>query len=299
MADAPRPTEYGVAVAVDWSSSSTAALRWAGAEAALHGCTLTLVHVVVPVVFDTRDPRLRTRIERWLEHRGRSLLTDARKSVEAAGDVPADQVRTELLFDAPVKRLVELSQKASMLVVGSRFHGSLGGRRLGSVSAGVACRAHCPVVVVHDFEQYRFELPVLVGVDGSPASERAVAVAFDEASRRRVGVIAVHAWSDVGVFPLLGMDWQEHRQEADEVLAERLAGWQEQYPDVAIERHLYCDVPAHHLQRESRRAGLVVLGSHGRGQAATLVLGSVATAVAESVDTPVMIVRGEPDSRRT
>ena len=40
--------------------------------------------------------------------------------------------------------------------------------------------------------------PCLVGIDGSPASELATAIAFDEASLRGVELRALHAWSDIG-----------------------------------------------------------------------------------------------------
>ncbi len=48
--------------------------------------------------------------------------------------------------------------------------------------------------------------------------------------------MALHVWSDVGVFPILGMDWRDRENQGQEILAERLAGWQEQYPDVHVER---------------------------------------------------------------
>ena len=43
------------------------------------------------------------------------------------------------------------------------------------------------------------QAPVLVGIDGSPVSELATAIAFDEASRRHVELIALHAWIDTSV----------------------------------------------------------------------------------------------------
>lgn len=109
------------------------------------------------------------------------------------------------------------------------------------------------------------DAPVLVGIDGSPASEAATALAFDEASRRRVDLVALHAWTDLGMFPVLGMDWREREKREAEVLAERLAGWQEQYPDVRVHRSLVCDKPARWLLEHSEQAQLVVVGSHGRG----------------------------------
>ena len=182
------------------------------------------------------------------------------------------------------------------LVVGSRGLDAFGRQMLGSVSSGLPHHAHCPVAIIHDphaaQREIRDDAPVLVGIDGSPASEAATALAFDEASRRRVPLVALHAWSDVGVFPILGMDWRVYRDEGDEVLGQRLAGWQESYPDVQVHRRLVCEVPARRLVDESRSAQLVVLGSRGRGGFDGLHLGSVSSADARSARVPVIAVRG-------
>jgi len=124
---------------------------------------------------------------------------------------------------------------------------------------------------------------------GSPASEAATALAFDEASRRGVGLVALHAWSDVGVFPVLGVDWRKDRDEGAEVLAERLAGWHERYPEVRVQSRLVCDVPDRWLIEESKNAQLVVLGSRRRGGPPEKHLGSVSHAVARAARVPVIV----------
>ena len=65
-------------------------------------------------------------------------------------------------------------------------------------------------------------------------------------------LVALHAWSDVGVFPILGMDWRDCEAEGQEILAERLAGWREQYPDVCVKQVIVCDKPSRWLLRGSR-----------------------------------------------
>ncbi len=286
--------DLGIVVGTDGSAFADAAVRWAAREAAMRDLPVTLAHVIPPLIEAPHDGRLRSRIIRWQMYRGHQILGDARRLAAETAGTDRPKVREELLFDAVVPSLVQLSKDATMLVVGSRGAGVFGSRRLGSVSAGLCRHALCPTAVIHEREDAieDTKLPVLVGIDGSPASETATALAFDEASRRGVGLTALHAWSDVGVFPLLGMDWHTYRDEGAETLGERLAGWQERYPDVAVERRLVCDRPAHWLLDEASRAQLVVVGSHGRGGFAGMLLGSVSTAVAEAAEVSVIVARG-------
>jgi len=180
-----------------------------------------------------------------------------------------------------------------MVVVGSRGMGAFGRAVLGSVSRGLVHHAHCPVAVVHADEAQAPDTtsPILLGIDGSPASEEAIALAFDEASRRGVDLVALHAWSDVGVFPIIGMDWRQYEDEGHELLGERLAGWREQYPDVSVQRRIVCDKPARWLIDESQQAQLVVVGCRGRGGFTGMLLGSVSSAVAQGAKAPVIVVR--------
>ena len=285
---------YGVVVAVDGSTESDAATRWAGREAEMRGSPITLMHVVVPVVVSWPVGSLQGSFSRWQEDNARDVIGQAQRVLLSEFDVselPA--VHTEVRHGNDVTELTDASGKAQMIVVGSRGMGAIGGALLGSVSSGLMHHARCPVAVVHNDEAHAADSisPVVVGIDGSPASEAAIALAFDEASRRGVDLVALHAWSDVGVLPALGMDWKEYEDQGHEVLGERLAGWHEQYPDVQIEKRIVCDQPARWLIDESQRAQLVVVGSHGRGGFKGMLLGSVSRAVAQHADSPVLVVR--------
>ena len=122
------------------------------------------------------------------------------------------------------------------------------------------------------------------------ASESATAIAFDEASRRGVNLLAIHTWMNNGDFSV-DVPREELAQQADEELAERLAGWCERYPDVTVRRIVGQDSPAHHLVEQSRHAQLLVVGSHGRGGFAGLLLGSVSWTVAQAARIPVIVAR--------
>ncbi len=138
------------------------------------------------------------------------------------------------------------------------------------------------------------QAPVVVGVDGTPASELATEIAFDEASRRGVELVALHAWSDMGPldFPSINwapIEWRNIKDQEEEALAERLCGWHDRYPDVVVHKVVVCDQPAPRLLEQAQKAQLVVVGSHGRGGFAGILLGSVSTAVANCAQIPVII----------
>jgi nucleotide-binding universal stress UspA family protein len=293
-------TRTGILVGVDGSAESDAAIRWATHEAVMRRAPMTLAHVVAPLIGSWPMGTMYANVTEWQQDNARHVLEQALKTVRAG--VPESQlpdVYTETLNSSVVPTLVHASENKQMVVIGSRGTGALGRLLLGSVSTGLVHHASCPVAVIRpEPAPSDSDAPVLLGIDGSPASEAATALAFDEASRRGVGLVALHAWSDVAVFPMLGMDWHEYESHGHEILGERLAGWQEEYPDVHVQRRLVCDQPARWLIRESQHAQLVIVGSRGRGGFASTWLGSVSSAVAQSADIPVLVVRETtPESR--
>ncbi|BBZ45379.1 universal stress protein [Mycobacterium parmense] len=281
-------------VCVDGSAASDAAVAWGAQEAVMRGLPVTLMHAVAPVVVGWPVGQLYAQMPEWQRDEARQVMDRARKALSAGlGDAEPPDVRTEVVYSGIVPAFVEASRHARMIVAGSQGLGAVGRALLGSVTTGLVHYARCPVAVIHSDEDQTGDpaAPVLVGIDGSPASEAATALAFDEASRRGVGLVAVHVWSDVGVFPILGMDWRDREAEGHEILAERLAGWQEHYPDVRVERKLFCDRPSHWLLQEAERSRLVVVGSRGRGGFPGMLLGSVSSTVAQSAKVPVIVVR--------
>lgn len=284
----------GILVCVDGSAASDAAVAWAAREATMRGLPITLMHAVPPVVVGWPAGKLYADIPEWQREIAEQVIDQARLVVAvnvAGADRP--EMRTEIIYSSVLPTLIDTSRDAWMIVVGRQGLGALGRLLLGSVTAGLLQHAHCPVAVIHTEEGAAptSDAPVLVGTDGSPASEDAVALAFDEASRRGVDLVALHAWSDVGVFPMLGMDWRDSEAKGHELLAERLAGWQEQHPDVRVKRLIVCDRPSRWLLEEAQRAQLVVVGSHGRGGFAGMLLGSVSSHVAQSAMVPVIVAR--------
>ncbi len=295
-----QPPRRAILVGVDGSAAALGAVRWAAHDAALRNVPLTLVHVVnAPVPGWSQFPAP-AGFRQWQEKRAREFIKSAIKvAEESTGERGPVQIDSKVFYSATVPTLVGLSKEAEMVVVGYRGHGGVLARNfLGSVSSGLVYHAHCPVAVIHDEEPLFSNVaraPVLVGIDGSPASEAATAIAFDEASRRGVGLMALHAWTDLRVsdfkefFP--NFNWDAQLSHEEEMLAERLAGWQERYPDVEILRKIEIGEPARPLIEASERAQLIVVGSHGRGGFAGMLLGSVGAAVVNRARIPVIVAR--------
>ncbi|WP_407687086.1 universal stress protein [Mycobacterium sp. HUMS_1102779] len=294
----------GIVVGVDGSPDGNAAMQWAVHEATMRNVALTLVHAAARLpagspVLEWSGESLPAEVVQQLDANARQVLADAAKLVDDMTRERRLRVNSELSAAGPVASLVELSTKADMVVVGRSGHGALERALLGSVSTGLVHHAHCPVAVIHSGFSPPPQGCVLVGIDGSPASELATAIAFDEASWRGVDLVALHAWTDAEVPDLPSREWAgttrtswtRLRSAAEETLVERLVGWRERYPDVTVHRVVVTNRPAQHLIERSASAQLVVVGSHGRGGFAGMLLGSVGTAVVQAVRAPVIVAR--------
>ena len=129
---------------------------------------------------------------------------------------------------------------------------------------------------------------IVVGIDGSENSVRALEWALDEAEVRGARVRAIMCWSYLG---LAGSDMKVGTTEEDvrTALAEAVA-------PVAGERaHLVDQIPVNDLPvpgilGQAADAALVVVGSRGRGGVRGLVLGSVSRTVVERSPIPVVVV---------
>lgn len=298
-----------IVVGVDGSISALNAVSWAANEAAFRRLPLHLVHAVnaalsaaayigrfgAPTSF---FEAIEASFFEAIEADGRRHLAEAEAAVRQAH--PGLEVDVDLQRGDPVPILINLSQTARLLVLGSRGLGGFSGILAGSTAVALVAHGHCAVAVIRGQapdEAPPTEGPVVVGVDGSPTSETAIAMAFEEASLRNADLVAVHTWLDYSsdssyvYSPQFLIDWDRIETEARELLAQRLAGWQEKYPDVTVHRVVTRDRPVHHLLEHAAQAQLLVVGSRGRGGISGMLLGSTSQALIYHSPCPLLVVR--------
>lgn len=287
-----------VLAAVDGSPSSDRAVRWAAREARRRRLPLRVMHVYTWPV-SGYPPGLTVTVELREALRDESVHVVRRAVHIARDEVPDARVSSASLCGATIPTLAAESRTAAMVVLGSRDLGAVTGVVAGSVGIGLTAYGHCPVVVVRGDGELPVSGPVVVGVDGSPAGEAAVPFAFEEASLRGVPLVAVHVWSErfneaAYWEGYLTADWSPREERAKVVLAERLAGWQEKFPDVEVERVVRRGDPARTLLHRATRAQLLVVGTHGHGGLTGLALGSTSHALIRHATIPVAVVRPHP-----
>lgn len=134
--------------------------------------------------------------------------------------------------------------------------------------------------------------PVVVGIDGSEPSERALAWSIGEAHMRGAPLVAVMcerghpgAPRPPGGTGEVELVRKKAAQVVDEVCEDR-----SETRDVDVRVDAYLGAPSEQLIRLSDDAQLVVVGARGHDRTSRMFLGSVATAVTHQAHCPVVVV---------
>ncbi|GAB2922710.1 universal stress protein [Streptomyces heilongjiangensis] len=144
------------------------------------------------------------------------------------------------------------------------------------------------------------ERPLVVGVDGSAPSLRAVDWAADEAALHGVPLRLVHAslwerYEGAALAEDLGKPSEQTIAEGIVDAAARRA--RERRPEVKVFTGIVPEEPEYALVHEGHDATALVLGARGRGGIAEFLLGSVSLGVAAYATCPVVVLRGAPDGQ--
>lgn len=288
-----------IVVGYDGSAHADVAVRWAAREAAQRGARLTVLTAAEVRWSDISSPAEVEKATRaWAEEVAAGGTTVARESV------PGVAVDTESHLTHPVTALVAASTEAALIVVGARGHGSFTGALLGSVAFALASRAASPVVVVRARESLTVgtDHPVVVGYDGSPASERALEWAADVAAEWGAPLTVLVAWhleavdawaAAYGAAALAGggelaIDAERAAQGVARAAAESVT---ERHPALKVNTLVVPASPAQALIQASHSARLVVVGGRGRGRLSSVLLGSVSHAAIHGAACPVAVIR--------
>jgi nucleotide-binding universal stress UspA family protein len=286
-----------VVVGVDGTANDEAPLRAAIAQARRHHRPLHVLHATAIGIVPWTPERLA---------RQHALTAGCLEQVRTLAPEIESSSATEV--DDQSAALVAASRTASVLVLGAGRLGRVGSVVMGATTGKVASHAHCPVMVIPDSwsaadsdpgAEGDAQPPVVVAVDDEDHSRPALEWAFAEASARRAPLVALHAWWWTEAGPLASgltedVEWEVLAQAQRVMMSEMLAGWREKYPEVEVDVQFVRGESTAVLQELSGDAGVLVLGTRGRGGFTGLLLGSVSARALYHSRCPVVVVPSHP-----
>ena len=284
-----------ILVGVDGSREALQAAEWAAARAKLNNAQLQLVCAYALPSYtaasmesgfavidnDVIRASAQTVVDETLTHL-------AKLGHQAEGRVePGD----------PSAVLVQLSEQADLIVVGTRGTGGFADRLLGATSSALPAYSRCPVVVVPGRgadQQFTPVKKIVIGVDGSSRSRKSLRRAIEEAAlwgAQLTAVDAVPMASSAGVLAWLPATvdresiLRDVRDELKAICKAESAG-----SGVEIHAHALDGNPAALLTEFSTAVELVVVGTRGRGGFAGVLMGSTSQSVLAHSTCPVLVV---------
>ncbi|MFQ6172876.1 universal stress protein [Oryzobacter sp. R7] len=295
----PRGADGAVVAALHGSPADEPVTDWAADEAVRLGAPLRLLSVVDPgfqlmpyEALVTATPSLAHQIEE-----GARVLLD-RAAARARERHPALDVAVAVVWGSPAASVLDAARGAARVVVGAPHKNQLERVLLGSVALPVVAHAECTAVVVPAGTTVRPVRRLVVGVDGSERSARAVEVALETAAACGAEVTCVVGWhvevQDGVVVTERGSDrWaaveKRHLARGRAVVDPAAA----RHPDVAVDVVVRQGAPSRVLLDACSELGAdaLVVASRGVGGFRGLLLGSVSRRVIEKANRVVIVAR--------
>lgn len=281
-----------IIVGVDESPGAADALRWAAREARIRHWDLTAV-----MAWGFLD-------QHHLDDEGFSPEYGAEAAARTLHELlrradPDDVavIDERVVCDLPARALISASVDADLLVVGARGLGGFKGMLLGSVSQQCAHHATVPVAVIRGAEHTGRSNHIVVGIDGSAGSRRALDWALDEARARHATVTVVHAWQPAftgGLEFVAPIDDETLGLRAKDTVEAALAAANTAGLPRPVETKIVTGSPASAILDAATDASLAVVGTRGLGGFSALLLGSVSQHVLHHATGPVVVVPPAP-----
>lgn len=287
-----------VVVGIDGSDAALGAAHWAANFAAKSGSPLLLLHAIPRLEWYFANAMVFSpdALADELATDGNAKLNEAERAIHAVH--PRLRVTRQIVNESAGKAFRDISDTARIVVIGSHWTSAASDFILGGHVIRIVNEATCPVLVWRKSAAQETDgpLPVIVGVDESDNSVRALHAAFSTADVLEAPLTVAHMW-ETG--PAVGLGYGEGpvdwnllhllQSTQEEKLDELVAPLREEYPGAQINK-VYTDVgPAKGLKELSKTAQLVVVGSKGHGKLAGAVLGSVSQSLIHHADCSVLV----------
>lgn len=275
-----------IVVGYDGSADAEAALAWTAETARAQKQPVDVVIVALPT-----DPGARQR----RAHDDDAAKQRGEAALQRLEELDVAESTVEICHGPVVPELIRASAGATMLVVGSTGHGLTTGTLTGSVSQHVARHADCPVVAVRP-QRSPHARRIIVGIDGSAESEKALHFACERALSTGESITAIHGYTSLST-RMLNLDPSgtgsiaRRIAVADTFVADICARLAIEYPGVEIQPEAIPVRAGQVLVDASAAAALVVVGTRGRDAFAELLLGSVSQHLLHYAQCPVAVVR--------
>jgi nucleotide-binding universal stress UspA family protein len=282
-----------VVVGVDGSPLSMAAVARAAQVASARGYTLHVLHAFAPDLPMLGFGELSDGSAMVSNHAKR-LVADGVNRAHAVD--PSLEVTTGIRDGYASQALVDASRSAALVVVGAMGHGVFSRASVGAVAMQVVTHARCPVLVVGHETAGGSPVNgrVVVGVDGSKPSLRALGVAFDEALRTGGWLDVLHAWeAHSATDPTLSTSssWSTYEANLEKIVESAIAPRRAANPDVKVDYEVVRSEPVRALVDRTEGAALLVVGSRGSGGFPGLHVGSTALRLISRCHCPLLMTR--------
>ena len=317
-----------ILVPIDGSELAEKALNHSLKFADLYNSEIELLNIVPPLIMPTYTPPAPTpvwvsRYPEELRENNEKMLSEALRKAKDESDL---QISKRIVDGRPASKIIEVAKKGGfdLIIMGSRGLGNIEGLFLGSVSNGVINRSKTPVLIVKGEKLKGGEKlyeKILVPIDGSDASDKALNYALDLAEKNdsAIELLNVVEPATIPLFPYptasmyLGRarrsvsmtampvaipDWagayeKELKTNNERMLSEALKKAEKAKPDLKLSKKLVEGHPAEKIVETAKDGDfdLIVMGSHGLGGIREFFLGSTSSKVADNADRSVLIVK--------